>query len=731
MSEQNKNNGNNSSASPRPYQGSRPSAQKPDHRPAMTAILGSLSSGEKPVLDELKDKWGNSIVNQAVRELAKQGLAGVHRRRVHKADGSSYRFASGVVSQKGPGRFLLLLEDGSEAYLTGKSSKTVANGDRVRAFLATEPGEDTEALPASLEARDHGAEHIVRAKIAPSGQVAFYLDNRVEDVEVALMVADAAVGDIWRCAIQDRGLFRSTVPATAIAKIGNEADKGIESKLAFATRFPETAICSDARWPAYSMSDAIDGADRRDISNIPLATIDGESTNDFDDAIAAAKTASGWLVTIAIADVSAFVGEGSDLDKFALEKMTSVYLPHQVHPMLPRSISTGICSLIEGAPRLALCCEVEVLASGEVARADFFRANMKSHARLTYSGAQAFLDGSGRLGSPEVEQSIQLLSEATKAMRDFGAKAGRLDMGDDEISFVLGEDGKIKELRSSARLWTHKMVEECMVAANCAAAAAIEKSFQVGIYRNHVGIKPESLSDVHEACSVLGVALGDGSSNVTQADIAHALDQAKAMGKHAQARSAILGGMSSAGYEVDNKGHFSLVAGAYCQFTSPIRRYPDLMAHRMIKAIIDGKPTPYPREAGEPLAQRASTFSQLSNQAENEARKLLTLDFMGKFVGQALESRISTIGERGVWVALPLKGASLEFFIAGKPMRAAGWAWSEADAAWQNPDKKPLLEGDAMECSVVAVDMGSRRLELAPKSELAPVAAQEVGTPKP
>lgn len=724
------NNNSNSNQAARPYQGSRPSSPKQDHRPAMTAILSSLSKGEKPVLDELKDKWGNSIANQAVRELTKQGLAGVHRRRVHQADGATYRFATGVVTQKGPGRFLLVMEDGSEAYLTGKSSKTVAHGDKVRAFLATEPGEDSEALPASLEARDHAAEHVVRAKLSPAGKVAFYLDNRVEDVEVALMVADAAVGDIWRCSIQDRGLFRNSVQATAIAKIGNEADKGIESKLAFATRFADSAICHDARWPAYSMSHASDDAERRDISDIPLATIDGESTNDFDDAIAAAKTAQGWRLTVAIADVSAFVHEGSDLDQFALEKMTSVYLPHQVHPMLPRSISTGICSLVEGAERLAMCCEIDVLASGEIVGAEFYRAKMKSHARLTYAGAQAFLDGLGRLGTPEVEQSITLLSSATKAMREFGAQAGRLDMGDDEISFVLGEDGKIKELKSSARLWTHKMVEECMVATNCAAAATIEKHFQVGIYRNHVGIKPESLADVHEACSALGIALGDGNSNVTQGEIAKALEQAKALGKHAQARSAILGGMSSAGYEVDNKGHFSLVAGAYCQFTSPIRRYADLMAHRMIKAILDKKTTPYPREKGEALARQASMSSQLSSQAENEARKLLTLDFMGKFVGQSMEARVSTIGERGVWVALPLNGASLEFFIAGKPMRSAGWAWSDGDAAWQKPDKTPLLEGDSLVCSVVAVDMGSRRLELAPESQLAPAIAPESSAPK-
>jgi ribonuclease R len=689
-----------------------------DHRPAMAAILGEISQGKSPVLDDLKQAWGSAPANQAIRELSKQGLAGVHRRRVHKADGERYRFSTGMVAQRGPGRFLMVLEDGSEAYLTAKSSRAVADGDKIRAFLASEVDADTEALPAGVESRDLSREHVARAKALPSGEVAFFLDNRVEEVRLSLSIPDAKAGDLWLCKFQERGLFRDQVSAAPTQRIGNEADKGIESKLAFMTRFSDDTRCVDAQWPkVYSVTDSVDNAPRRAIHDMPLATIDGESTSDFDDAISAVATDQGWRVTVAIADVSAFVEPGGALDQFALKKMTSVYLPHQVQPMLPRSISNGICSLNPGEKRLALCCEIQVDRQGAVTSHDFFRAEMTSHARLTYSGAQAFLDGSvSSLGSPAVDASVKALSEAAKAMREHGAKAGRLDMGDDEISFEFNEHGKICDLKSSARLWTHKLVEECMLAANCAAAERVEKAFDEGIFRNHVGIKPESLDDMKEALGLIGLSIGKEGDPITQAQIAATLEDGKALGKYGQARSAILGAMSSASYESKNKGHFSLVAKQYCHFTSPIRRYPDLMVHRMIKASLDARPSPYAGGAATELARKASECGQLASQAENEARKLLINDYMKTFIGQSFDSRVATVGERGVWTALPLGAAALEFFVGAKALKEAGFSWSTPELSWLGADKTPLREGDTLACLVAGVDPAARRVELAPQA---------------
>lgn len=687
----------------------------------MAAIRAALVAGQAPLLDDLKSVWGSREANRAIRELSRMGEAGVHRRRLRKVDGSRYRFATGRVEQKGPARFTLALEDGTEAYLTAKSSRQVLAGDVVKAFLAQEDGADTEALPSALMTRDFQARHVARAKAAADGSVAFYLDNRVEEVALSLPVAGAQAGDLWFCRIGERGLLREAAVAEAVERIGNEADKGIESELAFATRFGAETRCEEAAWPAaVNLAGARDDAPRVDIRAVPMATVDGESTSDFDDAIAAApRRGGGWDVWVAIADVSAFVEAGGDFDNFALRKMTSVYLPHAVHPMLPRVLSTGACSLNPEQDRLALCCKMAVSNAGEVVDYEFFRATMRSHARLTYEGLQTHLDGGARLGSSLLESSAVNLSKVAVALREAGRLDGRLDMGEDETTFALNANGKIESLKSSPRLWTHKIVEECMLAANRCAAQWIQEKFASGVFRNHAGVKPDSLVDLLETLDAMGVKAGNGTTLLTQSQIAQILDEAKSLGKYSQARSAILGVMSSANYEAQNTGHFSLVAPHYCHFTSPIRRYADLMVHRLIKAGLDGMPSPYSADEMVGLSSRASLLSQKASQAENEARKLLIVDYAKQFQGQTMAARISTVGERGLWVGLPFPGANLEFFVGGKSMKSAGLKWSDDEQSWL-VEGRALAEGDTLDCKIEACDPSSRRVELAPVSGLAP-----------
>lgn len=686
---------------------------------AHQTISAALAAGQAPMLDDLKSVWGGKEANRVIRDLATQGVAGVHRRRLRRVDGVRYKFGSGVVEQKGPGRFLLMLDDGGEAYLTAKSSKSVLAGDRVKAFLAQEDGSDIEALPAALLDRDPSRRHVARAKAREDGLVGFILDNRVDGVALDLAIDGVQPGDLWFCRVVERGLLRDVVSAKGVVRIGNETDKGIESELAFATRFPEEARCDESAWLSkLSLTDAKDDSPRRDVRDIPLATVDGETTSDFDDAIAAkAKPGGGWEIWVAIADVSAFVTPGSALDEFALKKMTSVYLPHQVHPMLPRSLSNGVCSLNPGEDRLALCCKMEVSAAGQVEGYEFFRGTMRSHARLTYSSLQDHLDGKLKLGSLAVEKSAADLSAAAAAMRAAGAREKRLDMGEDEVGFVYDDSGKIQSLYSNPRLWTHKIVEECMLAANRSAAEWIEGKLSTGVFRNHAGLRANGITDLCEALDGMGVKAGAGLANITQGKIAEILEEAKSLGKYSQARSAILSGMSSANYETDNTGHFSLVAPHYCHFTSPIRRYADLMVHRLIKATLDAAPSPYSREESAELSAKASKLSQLASQAENESRKLLILAYAKNFEGASMDARVSTIGERGVWVALPFPGASLEFFVAGKAMKNAGLLWSDDEQSWLG-GKAPLIEGDVLRCKIEACDYSSRRVELAPEPTL-------------
>lgn len=713
-------NNNNNGVNGTPSKTARPNVS--GHDPVYTAIVASLDAGEAPMLDDLKSVWTSKEANRVIRDLAKRGVAGVHRRRLRKVDGSHYSFGEGVIEQRGPGRFLLIQASGAEAYLTAKSSKSVVAGDKISAFLAHEEGSDTEALPSALISRDFSREHVARARTMPGGQVEFFIDNRVEDVQLALSVGAALPGDLWFVTITDRGLMRDIVPALASRRIGNEVDRGVESKLAFETRFPESAKCDELKWPkSISLSDAPDRAARRDLRSMPLVTIDGESTSDFDDGVFGVPSSrGGWDMTVAIADVSAFVEPGSELDRFARQKMTSVYLPHEVHPMLPRSLSSGVCSLNPGEDRYALCCTFHISANGVVEEYEFYRGLIKSHARLTYDQVQDHLDHGAPVLGDSVAASVRVMSVAAKALKEEGARNGRLDMGDDEVGFVLGKDGKIENLKSSVRSWSHKIVEECMLAANRCAAEYVGKSMPLGLFRNHAGVKPAGLALVHLSLESMGLKVGDGVEAITQHHIAEVLAEAKTIGKYAQARSAILSGMSSASYEAENKGHFSLVAPYYCHFTSPIRRYPDLVVHRLIKSLIDVSPAPHSGDEITALGKAASKLSQASSQAENEARKLLVLDYAKRFIGISFSARATTIGERGIWASLPLPGANMEFFVTAKAMKVSGMAWSDDDQSW-TLNGALLTENGNFDCKIVSCEPGSRRVELAPVPVLAAV----------
>lgn len=681
----------------------------------MFAIASQLKAGKSPYLDDLKSSWGNKDTNRVIRELTKNRVAGVYRRRLRFIDNEQYRYETGVVEQRGPGRFLFKLSNGSEAYLTAKSSRLVLDGDEVRAFVAAEPGSDLEAIPVAVTKRDLRREHVCRA-LEVDGQVVVFLDNRVEPISVSLPGASIVDGDVLYAKCSDVGVLRDVNVFGESRKIGNASDSGFESKLAFQTRFPSEALCNEDEWPVFQQGDAKDSSPRVDLTNISFVTIDGESTSDFDDAVFARKVGDGWELVVAIADVSSFVTEGGGLEAFAKTKMTSVYLPHVVHPMLPRSISTGVCSLNPNEDRFALCCKMDVSSDGVVSRYSFNRAKINSHARLTYHSCQDYLDNKHNLAmSAEVGASLVSLNDVAKALRAHGTSIGRLDMGDDDVSFKLGANGKIESMVSSPRLWTHKLVEECMLAANRSAAEFLHETFAAGVFRNHPGLREGDLAGVHQTLDSLGLKVGDGIAQISQAQVAVVLEEAKGLGKYSQVRSAILGAMSSASYQGENKGHFSLVADYYCHFTSPIRRYADLLVHRMIKAGIDGAPAPYTDADLSTRASQASKFGQLASQAENEARKLLLLDFMSRYEGKELAGNLSTMGERGVWLAIPVGEAKLEFFVSSRAMKDSGYAWSESSQTWA-ASGVDLKEDDKLTCRVARVDFCARRVDLTPRA---------------
>ncbi len=385
-----------------------------------------------------------------------------------------------------------------------------------------------------------------------------------------------------------------------IEVLGAIDDPGMEIEIAV-RKFAVPHEFSDATARlAESLPDTVLPKDLRgrvDLRDIPLVTIDGEDARDFDDAVyceplmQGGRTGGrnkGWRLIVAVADVSHYVKPGDALDIEAQNRSTSVYFPRRVIPMLPEKLSNGLCSLKPEVDRLVMVCDCVVTNKGALDAYQFYPAVMHSHARLTYTEVWEALSApdskeAQRLASvlPHL-QNLYALFELLKRARD---ARGAIDLDTTETYIVCDPNGRIEKIVPRTRNDAHKLIEECMLAANVCTADFIGRSKQAGLYRVHEGPTPERLANVRTLLKTLGLAL-DGGDKPEPSDYARLLKQIKPRPDAQLLQTVLLRSMQQAIYSPHNSGHFGLAYKAYTHFTSPIRRYPDLLVHRVIKAIL-------------------------------------------------------------------------------------------------------------------------------------------------
>ncbi|MBC7435364.1 MAG: ribonuclease R [Bdellovibrionales bacterium] len=365
---------------------------------------------------------------------------------------------------------------------------------------------------------------------------------------------------------------------------------------------------------------------RVDLIDIPLVTIDGEDARDFDDAVycepAKVGRGKGWRLLVAIADVSSYVETGSAIDIDAYDRATSVYFPRRVIPMLPEKLSNGLCSLNPDVERLCMVCDMLVTAEGDVHAYQFFPAVMFSHARFTYNEVAAIL---ANTRGPEAARRKERVPDLLNLHDVFGAlvkartRRGAIDFETTETQIICDENGRIEKIVPRTRNDAHKLIEEAMLAANVCSADFILQSKHPGLYRVHEGPTPEKKDILRNYLKATGVGLSisdDPKPGEFQAIAAATKDRPDAL----QIHSMLLRSMQQAIYSPHNSGHFGLAFEAYTHFTSPIRRYPDLLVHRVIKAILVGQRyqlpvLPLPGEAHEKLARRLAGRVKAPGQA--------------------------------------------------------------------------------------------------------------------
>jgi ribonuclease R len=396
---------------------------------------------------------------------------------------------------------------------------------------------------------------------------------------------------------------------------------------------------------------------REDIRELPLVTIDGEDARDFDDAVYCEPHGKGWRLIVAIADVSSYVLPDTALEHEARLRGTSVYFPGRVIPMLPEVLSNGLCSINPSVDRLCLACELSITATGQVRDYRFFEGVMRSWARLTYTEVAAAVvarDTKVRNDLQKVLPQLEDLHALYTVLRKQRDKRGAIDFDTTETKIVFGRDRKIERIVPLERNDAHRMIEEYMVAANVAAAEFLLEHKISALYRIHAGPTVEKLTDLRSFLAELGLTLGGGD----QPQPKHYAKLLAGVRDRPDARliqTLMLRSLSQAVYSPDNIGHFGLAYEAYTHFTSPIRRFPDLLVHRAIRHLLAGKrPATFPHSHADIVGagEHCSMAERRADEATRNAVDWLKCEYMQDKVGEVFAGLITGVTSFGLFVEL-------------------------------------------------------------------------------
>ena len=437
--------------------------------------------------------------------------------------------------------------------------------------------------------------------------------------------------------------------------LGNYADSGMEIEIALRKHKLPHEFTPAAIHQAESIPKLVQPADykgRIDLREMPLITIDGETARDFDDAVYAEPQGKGWRLVVAIADVSFYVKPDDALDKEAFERGNSVYFPRRVIPMLPEALSNGLCSLNPDVERLCMICDMQIDALGIVNSYKFYPSVMRSKARMTYTKVADMLENpQGELAKEyaNIMPHVQNLYSLFKLMLVQREKRGAIEFETTETLMIFDDNGKIERIVPTGRNDAHKLIEECMLAANVCAADFLHSHEHVALYRIHEGPTPEKLEALRTFMAEVGFGVTGGDKPHAK-DYSKLMDQIKTRPDAQLLQTVLLRSMQQAVYSPDNVGHFGLAYEAYTHFTSPIRRYPDLLIHRAIKAVISGEK--YKAKDWNNLGVHCSMTERRADEATRDVNNWLKCYYMQDKIGEVYEGTIAGVTSFGVFVAL-------------------------------------------------------------------------------
>lgn len=587
-------------------------------------------------------------------------------------EGRPYRFrtvtqqdvVTGTVSAHAKGFGFVLLTDMPDLFLHEKQMRWVFNGDKVEAVgTSTDNRGRTEGRIVDVVERQQNQFIGTLAKDEDGYCVELGSPNNHQPITVTednVQALEVKLGYPVKVDIIDwpnQHEF-ATGKITEVLTDDNDRELIIETTLLnydIPFEFSEATLkqANDYKEPTDK-----DTKGRIDLRDIPLITIDGEDARDFDDAVFAEKRAGGnYRVLVAIADVSNYVTPNSPLDVEAYQRGTSVYFPHRVIPMLPEVLSNGLCSLNPDVDRLCMVADIKVSRAGKVTGYEFYPAVMNSQARLTYNQVNDYLANPKDSTIPksltdnkEVKKSVDTLHQLYELLVKKREERHAMEFETVETYIKFNETGGIAAILPRTRGDAHKLIEECMLLANtCAANFALEHELPV-LYRNHDKPDSEKSMRIHEYAKNFGLSFPEESP--TQADYQRIIEATKDRPDAVSIHSMLLRSMMQANYSPDNIGHFGLAYDEYSHFTSPIRRYPDLMLHRAIKAKVTNTPQPVMEFSLDGAGTQTSDTERRAEKASRFVESWLKCHYMKDHVGEEFDGTVTTVTSFGLFVML-------------------------------------------------------------------------------
>ena len=547
-----------------------------------------------------------------------------------------------------------------DLFVSPRQMRNVFHGDRV---LARVSNIDTRGRREAIivEVIEHNTQQIVGRFYTESGAAFVESSNRriTQDILIPPDAANNAKhGQMVVVALTAQPTVHTRPLGKIVEILGDHMAPGMEINVAIRNHelpyiWPDDVELEASRFAPEVLEADLNG--RTDFRTLPFVTIDGEDAKDFDDAVyCIPREKGGWMLYVAIADVSHYVRPGSALDKEAYKRGNSVYFPGRVIPMLPETLSNNLCSLNPHVDRLAMVCEMTIHPTGRIMRYRFCEGVINSHARLTYNQVHAMMEKKDRRMRerfPHVVDDLTHLYDLFRVLHKSRQARGAIDFDMPETKIVFGKDRKIEKIVPYERFDSHRVIEECMLCANICAARFLEKNKQPGLYRVHEGPTEEKLNDLRRFLTEMGLKM-PGHREPVPADYAHILRVVSDRPDAHMIQTVLLRSMSQAIYDPENRGHFGLAYEAYAHFTSPIRRYPDLLVHRAIRQVLSQKPMQMDESGLARAGEHCSMTERRADDATSEVSDWLKCEFMMDKVGQEFAGIISGVTSFGVFAEL-------------------------------------------------------------------------------